>query len=102
MNRHPGEEILNDYTDGLLPQAERQRVEQHLGNCTDCTRSVEELRTLLEGAGALPDIQPSRDLLPGIRDGVSTAGQGWKRWIALAATCATWLSTLARIVASLM
>ncbi len=85
MNRHPGEEILNDYIDGLLPEAERQNVEQHLGDCTECTRIVEELRSLLAGAGALPDIPPANDLLPGIRDGVRTAGPRWGRWIAAVA-----------------
>ena len=37
-------EILNDYLEGELPEAERVRVEDHLGGCEGCTTILDEFR----------------------------------------------------------
>ncbi|MSS72389.1 MAG: hypothetical protein EXS64_12995 [Candidatus Latescibacteria bacterium] len=67
MNHHASQDRLNDYVDGLLPDPERQEVEQHLKGCAVCRREVEALRALLAGADALPkEVAPPRDPWPEI------------------------------------
>ena len=82
---HPSHEILNDYVDAQLPEADRTSVEGHLGQCAECTHIVDQLRALLDRAAALRDIEPSRDLFPGIRGAVSKRPMRWLQWAGAAA-----------------
>jgi anti-sigma factor (TIGR02949 family) len=43
-------ELVTDYLDGALPDAQAQRLERHLGTCPGCTEYLEQLRTV---AGSL-------------------------------------------------
>jgi anti-sigma factor RsiW len=66
-------EIMTDYLEGALPEAEAQRVERHLETCPGCTEYLEQMRTLAGSLGGL-----TRDSLPGeIRDGVIAAFRGF-------------------------
>ena len=38
-------ELLNDYLEGTLPAADRQRLEEHLAGCDACTAFLAQLRT---------------------------------------------------------
>jgi len=40
---------MSDYLDGELAPAGRTRMEHHLGECTDCRRLLDGLRTILDG-----------------------------------------------------
>lgn len=69
---HPGEELLNDYVDGLLAPGLVAGVERHLTDCADCRSEVAELRALLADVAALPrEMTPPRDLWAGIRENVA-------------------------------
>ena len=58
---------LDHYLDGDLPEDERLLVEEHLGRCDECLEEVEALRSIREGALALPrEIAPPADLWPAI------------------------------------
>lgn len=57
---------LSGYIDGDLTAEERTTVENHLGECGECRRVLEELRAVVAGAGDLPERQPERDLWAGI------------------------------------
>jgi len=46
-------EILNDYLEGELPEAERVRVEDHLGGCEGCTTILDEFRKTIRLTGML-------------------------------------------------
>jgi anti-sigma factor RsiW len=37
-------QLLNDYLEGMLPAADRQRVEEHLAGCEACAAFVGQLR----------------------------------------------------------
>jgi anti-sigma factor RsiW len=58
-------DALDDYVDGLLPEAEFQEVELHLASCAECRQQERVLRSLLAQAAALPpEMGPGRDLWP--------------------------------------
>ncbi|MDX1674706.1 MAG: zf-HC2 domain-containing protein [Longimicrobiales bacterium] len=57
---------LSDYLDGELGPVEREAVEAHLAGCAECTRTLEDLRAVVAGAGRLADVPPDRDLWPGV------------------------------------
>jgi hypothetical protein len=60
-------EILDDYADGSLAEAEHQEAELHLAACATCRAEERRLRAFLaEAAGLRREAQPGRDLWPGI------------------------------------
>ncbi len=60
-------EILDEYADGALPEAEHQEAELHLASCAACRAEERKLRAFLaEAAGLRREAQPGRDLWPGI------------------------------------
>ena len=56
---------LSDYLDEDLSQAERDRVEEHVGMCPQCRRVLRTLRRTLESLTDLP-LEPR----PSVADGV--------------------------------
>ena len=57
---------LADFLEGDLPPAPRAAAERHLSGCAACSALVADLRALTDEARALPPLEPSRDLWPGI------------------------------------
>jgi anti-sigma factor RsiW len=55
-------EQLSPYLDGELDARAAARLEQHLGECLDCTRTLAELRAIVAAAPGYPGREPSRDL----------------------------------------
>jgi len=55
---------LSAYLDAALGPADRDAVEAHLASCTDCRARLAELRGTAALIGALPDLAPSRRLVP--------------------------------------
>jgi anti-sigma factor RsiW len=41
-------ELVTDYLDGALPDAERMRFETHVASCEGCDRHIEQIRTAIE------------------------------------------------------
>jgi anti-sigma factor RsiW len=63
-------QYLEAYLDGELPDADRQRVEQHLAICAACTRELARLRRLSAAfAGYRPTL--SADALDRLHDAVA-------------------------------
>jgi anti-sigma factor RsiW len=58
-------DVLDDYVDGDLAEAEFHEVELHLASCAECRQEERLLRSLLAQAAALPrEMRPGRDLWP--------------------------------------
>jgi anti-sigma factor RsiW len=57
---------LSDYLDGELPQDEHRAIAAHIRNCTDCARTVDELKTVILAASKLTPREPPADLWSGI------------------------------------
>ena len=63
ISPHPRAE-LSAYHDDALAPAERSAVDSHLATCDDCRARLAELRSVASLIGALPELRPSRRLLP--------------------------------------
>ena len=48
-------ELVTDYLEGALPDAERVRFEAHIAECDGCAGYLEDMRRL---AGSLPEAAP--------------------------------------------
>jgi anti-sigma factor RsiW len=46
-------ELVTDYLEGVLPEAERARFDEHIGGCTGCRQYVEQMRATIELTGTL-------------------------------------------------
>ena len=58
---------LDDYVDETLAEAELHEVELHLASCAACVAEERALRAFLARVAALPpELEPERDLWPGI------------------------------------
>lgn len=64
---HLDETRLNDAADGTLAGTDAAAVQEHLDGCAECADRVQEIRALSSDARRLGgDIEPERDLWPGI------------------------------------
>ena len=48
-------ELVTDYLEGTIADAERERIEVHMGECEWCERYVEQTRELIGALGRLDD-----------------------------------------------
>jgi anti-sigma factor RsiW len=65
-NRDAWTDRLSEYVDCELDPAERAALDVHLQLCEGCAGTVEELRAVLQRAGALEASAPETDLWPAI------------------------------------
>lgn len=77
---------LNDYADGLLPEAEREEARRHLADCAGCRARLEELQELLRRAAELPAARLERDLWPDVQSELRPARPRWRQLLPLAAS----------------
>jgi len=66
---------LSEYVDGELEGDDLRGMEEHLAGCATCGDVLAGLRDVKAAAGRLGDIQPARDLWPGIAAGLSGASR---------------------------
>jgi anti-sigma factor RsiW len=46
-------ELVTDYLEGSLPQAQRRRCEAHLATCRDCTEYLAQIRAIIALTGSV-------------------------------------------------
>jgi len=66
-------ELVTDYLEGALGPADLQRFERHTAGCDDCTRYLQQLRTIIELTGTLT----IDDLAPEVENALLDAFRGW-------------------------
>ena len=47
-------ELVTDYLEGALPEAERARFDAHMAGCDGCTAYLEDMRRLVASLHAVP------------------------------------------------
>ena len=68
-------DVITDYLEGALPEADRARVEQHLGECPYCVSYLDQMRATIVTLGELRE-----ESLPApVRDDLMAAFRDWKR-----------------------
>jgi len=63
MSGSHAEEMLSAYLEGELDGARKAEVETHLADCPECASLLEAMRDTRDALGALPELEPSPDLL---------------------------------------
>ena len=48
-------EVVTDYLEGTLPEADRARFEDHLKECPHCVEYLAQMRRTLEAVGRIPE-----------------------------------------------
>ena len=53
-------ELMSDYLDGVLPQADARRLETHLADCPHCSEYLAQLRATVDALGQVgpEDVDP--------------------------------------------
>jgi anti-sigma factor RsiW len=67
-------EVVTEYVEGTLPADDRIRLEQHLEECPDCTRYIEQMRQTIEALGRLSE----ESLAPETQRDLLQAFRGWR------------------------
>ena len=68
-------EIVSDYLEGALPEAERERFDAHLEVCEGCRRYLDQMRTTIRVVGTLTE----DDLDPDAKDQLLQLFREWNR-----------------------
>ena len=68
-------EIVSDYMEGALPEAERERFDAHLAECEGCRRYLDQMRTTIRVVRTLTE----DDLDPGAKDQLLQLFRDWNR-----------------------
>jgi anti-sigma factor RsiW len=67
-------ELVTEYLEGALPDAERARFENHLRGCDGCTHYVEQMRRTIQLTGKLSEQSMSDEA----RNHLLSAFRSWK------------------------
>ena len=67
-------EVVTEYLEGTLPDADRRRFEAHLGDCPYCVDYLEQFRQTIEATGRLP----LESIAPEKREELLEAFRGWR------------------------
>ena len=70
MSMHPRDELacieevelITEYLEGALPEAERRRLEAHLESCPGCTEYLAQMKAVAGSLGGLRDETLPREL----------------------------------------
>jgi predicted anti-sigma-YlaC factor YlaD len=68
-------EIVSNYLEGALPEADRERFDAHLEICEGCRRYLDQMRTTIRVVGSLTE----DDLDPDARDQLLQLFREWNR-----------------------
>jgi anti-sigma factor RsiW len=69
-------ELVTDYLEGVLPEAEARRLERHLGTCPGCTEYLEQLRAIAGSLRGLTDESFPAELREGLIADFRSLGNG--------------------------
>ncbi len=94
------DDLFSDYLESTLSLPMRAAVDAHAVSCARCAALLADVRSIVDRAGSLPVLQPSRDLWPSVAErldapvvSIGTAPSARRRlrvpaWVAVAAAAA--------------
>jgi hypothetical protein len=94
------DDLLSEYLESTLSLPSRAAMDAHAASCARCAALLADIRSIADRAAALPLLQPSRDLWPGVAGRLEapvvpinvapSARRAWRlpRWAGLAAAAA--------------
>lgn len=62
------DDLFSDYLESTLSLPSRAAVDAHVASCARCASLLADVRSIVDRAGSLPVLQPSRDLWSGIAE----------------------------------
>lgn len=62
---------LSDYLEGTLDPTTRAALDSHAAHCDRCRALLADVQAITTAAATLPDLEPSRDLWPGVVDRIA-------------------------------
>ena len=68
-------ELITDYLEGALPDAERARFDANLAGCADCTRYLAQFRQTIWLTGTLTE----EHIAPDAKNELLSVFRDWKR-----------------------
>lgn len=68
-------ELVTEYVEGTMPEAERTRFDEHLAVCPGCVNYVEQMRATIRAVGSLREDMIS----PESRDTLLAVFRDWNR-----------------------
>jgi anti-sigma factor RsiW len=67
-------EMVTDYVEGMMPAADRRRLDHHLAGCTYCTEYLAQIRETIRLAGRVTP----EDLTPQMRTELTDLYRRWR------------------------
>jgi anti-sigma factor RsiW len=68
-------ELVTDYIEGAMPEAERARFERHLARCTGCRNYLDQMQRTIYALGKLTE----GDIAPAARSDLLDLFRDWKQ-----------------------
>lgn len=72
--------MISAYIDGALLDREKQLLEQHCATCTDCKRTLEQMKTLVALVSGLPKYTAPADFLVRVNERLDAALEKQQSW----------------------
>ena len=69
-------EVVTDYLEGALPEAERRAVDAHLRDCDGCTAYLHQMRLAIRAVGEPPPQPPDPAVRRRLLEAFATRGAG--------------------------
>lgn len=67
MKCSKAQRLINDHVDNLLEIRDIRNLKNHIQGCPDCRDLLIEMGTIVDNAGEMETVEPSRDLWPEIK-----------------------------------